>query len=89
MARPRLGRRVADALDFLAYLLQGVAFLRLARLPLLNLHTARLALDGLIVVGAVGVLSWPLFVADIAGAAGEPLLNRLVSLMSPPEISRC
>ncbi|GBF08083.1 diguanylate cyclase/phosphodiesterase [Deinococcus aerius] len=73
----------ADGLYFLAYLLQGAAFVLLARLPLLGLRTARLALDSLIVVGAVGVFSWQLFLAGIAGDASEPLVSRLVSLTYP------
>ncbi|GGO35625.1 putative bifunctional diguanylate cyclase/phosphodiesterase [Deinococcus humi] len=74
---------VADGLYFLAYLLQGGAFLALARQPLRSMSTARLALDSLIVVGAVGVFSWYLFLAQIASNPGEPLLTRLVSLAYP------
>ncbi len=74
---------VADGLYFLAYLLQGGAFLAFARQPLRSMTTARLALDSLIVVGAVGVFSWYLFLAQIAGNPDEPLLTRVVSLAYP------
>ncbi|WP_084045534.1 putative bifunctional diguanylate cyclase/phosphodiesterase [Deinococcus hopiensis] len=74
---------LADTLYFLAYLAQGVALLRLAQVPLRALSTARLALDSLTVVGAVGVFSWQLFLARVATNAAEPLLNRLVTLMYP------
>ncbi|BDP44041.1 hypothetical protein DAETH_40100 (plasmid) [Deinococcus aetherius] len=73
----------ADGLYFVAYLLQGAAFLALARLPLRGLAAARLALDSLIVVGAVSVFSWHLFLAGIAGDTGESLVSRLVSLAYP------
>lgn len=49
---------VADALYLLAYVLVGLALLRLAPLPPRPLQRLRLALDSLIVVGGVATLLW-------------------------------